>query len=60
MTRRCGAAIVILVASAHVYTKQHAIRSRQIMSEKLAKANAKAKELVATIESDVVRLNQMP
>ncbi|SMP43379.1 hypothetical protein SAMN06265222_101932 [Neorhodopirellula lusitana] len=45
---------------AQVYSEQNAIHSRQIISEELTKANIKAKELVAQIESDVVRLNQVP
>ncbi|WP_186776541.1 hypothetical protein [Rubripirellula reticaptiva] len=43
---------------AQVFAEENAIHSRQIISEELAKANEKAKEISARIESGVLQLNR--
>jgi hypothetical protein len=45
---------------AQVVTEQNVIHSRRVITEELAKANQKAKEIIVRIESDVNRLNQIP
>ncbi len=46
-------------STARVMTGENAIRSSQIMKEELDNANAKAKELVSQIESDISKLSQI-
>jgi hypothetical protein len=45
---------------AQVFAVENAILGRQIMAEELGNANSEARDVVARIESEVAKLNQLP
>lgn len=46
-------------STARIHTRENAVRTRTIIGEELTKANNKSKAILSSIESDVMRMNNM-